>query len=764
MFKVNVVLETVASHENAFGIIVVESETPNSFEVMEGFAEYPHEPQKCSFFLTKNNCQVLREFLSGKTNIIDYRSKAILRFVADEELSKEITLSTKLTDFREIKPSGKFGRIKTEWDLLHYMPLRYIDRSNPQSIRDLEVGDWAVVVGRIHNDVKYDYKRDFLKIVVQDVKGDRISATFFRQKWLAKQFETGDEVILYGNYSVYVNKNGGRFPQIANAEINKLGTTKGDMPVIPIYPQKDGDKSWRIQNAVRKMLNNIAWIEDPVPEPILKKYDLISRNQAYRQIHFPNNMAEVNEARKRIAFDDFVRLQVYLLMRKETIKSNGATTKLNRDVVENYVTNLPYRLTSAQQKVISEVFTDLESPAPMLRLIQGDVGSGKTMVAFAAVVKTVASGNQAVIVAPTDILATQLYNNFLNTVGLSEKVNIDSALITGRTATSQRAIIVEDFNNETVDVLFSTHAVFFEKIRLENVGLVVIDEQHKFGVEQRNILIQPNRDGNIPDVLTMSATPIPRTTAQILYGDMDVSIIDEMPEGRKPIITEWIIDRETAWEKVLHEVENGSQAYIVASLVEESETLENIADSETVYREAQEFFKPYKVGLVHGKMGKKDKTEVMSGFKNGDIDILVSTSVIEVGVDVPNATVMVVLNSNRFGIASLHQIRGRVGRGEKQSYCFLVGEATTIEAEERLNALVESNDGFYLADKDLEIRGEGKLFGLNQSGSNELFIANLREHKHILDIAKRVSKGASSSSMLVEEINVLFSDREIKSG
>ena len=760
MFKVNVVLDSPAQTKG-LGLIVVESENSNSFEVMEGYYEDANDHNKCYFLLNKSNCKILREFLSGKTSIIDYRSKAILRFVADDDISKESILATKLTDFKNIKPSGKFGRIKTQWDLLHYLPLRYIDRSNPQSVKDLEVGDWAVIVGTIVNDLKYDYQRNFLKIVIQDVKGDRISATFFKQKWLASQYKIGDEVILYGNYSIYVNKKGGRFPQIANAEINKIGTTKGDMPVIPVYPQKDGDKSWRIQSAVKKMLNNVAWIEDPVPEPILKKYGFITRNQAYRQIHFPNNMKEVNEARRRIAFDDFVRLQVFLLMRKETIKQNGSTSKLNQTTVAEYIEGLPYRLTEAQNKVMREVFKDLESNVPMLRLIQGDVGSGKTVVAFASAVKTVASGNQVIIIAPTDILATQLYNNFLNTVESSKTVNIESSLITGRTAAGQRAAIVEDFNSTSVDVLFSTHAVFFEKINLNNVGLVVIDEQHKFGVEQRNMLVKPNSEGNIPDVLTMSATPIPRTTAQVLYGDMDISVIDEMPAGRKPIITEWIVERNKAWEKVSHEVENGSQAYIVAALVEESETLENIADSETVFKEAQEFFKPYNVGLVHGKMGKKEKTEVMAGFKNGDVSILVSTSVIEVGVDVPNATVMVILNSNRFGIASLHQIRGRVGRGDKQSYCFLIGEATTIEAEERLNALVASNDGFYLADKDLEIRGEGKLLGLHQSGSNELFIANLREHKDILDVAKKVSKGASSSTMLVEEIKMLFDEEKI---
>jgi len=763
MFKVEVNIDDNPSVTN-IGNIVVNSDTPYAFEVMEGFSDNYSDKNMCSFDLNKNNCLTLREFLQGKSFYIESKAKAFLKYVADEELTDDVRFKIKLTDFRASKKPGKFGRIKTEWDLIHYLPHRYIDRSHPQTIDSFNMGDWAVIVGTIVNDLKYDYKRNFVKIVVKDVDGNRISATFFRQKWLPAKFKAGDEVVLYGNYSEYVNTRGGRYPQISNAEIDKIGTTKGDMPIIPIYPQKDGDKSWRIQSAVRKLLNKVAWIDDPVPEPILQKYGLISRNEAYRFIHFPSKMSEVYAARKRIAFDDFVRLQVFLLRRKENFKEKPSNPKLDITMVNSMVGSLPYMLTGAQQRTIDEVTSDLKESKPMLRLIQGDVGSGKTMIAYAAVLQTVGSRQQAVVVAPTDILTTQLYNNFLTTLEEAKIASVNASILTGKTKQSSKTSIIEGLKDSTVDVLFSTHSAFSDTVDFNNLGLVVIDEQHKFGVDQRNKLVKPTSTGFYPDVLTMSATPIPRTTAQVLYGDMDLSVIDELPAGRKPIITEWVSDKKEAWVHALQQVEQGHQVYIVAALVEESETLENIEDSESVFLDAEKFFAPHQVALIHGRMGKKEKTAAMEGFISGETKVLVSTSVIEVGVNVPNATTMIILNSNRFGIASLHQIRGRVGRGGAQSYCYLVGEATTLEATERLNAMVASNDGFYLADKDLEIRGEGKLFGLHQSGDNELFIANLREHKDILDIAKRVAKGASSSVLLNEEIDVIFAGENIKEG
>lgn len=743
-------------------VVFVESSNIEAFEVMEGFEDLTNG--KCSFYLTQDTALVLREFLAGKEFNIDLKAKAFLRFYADESIDSKVRHSVLLTDFRDIKLKQKFGRLKTEWDLIHYIPYRYIDRSKPQTINSFELGDWAVIVGTIVNDVKYDYKRNFLKIVVQDVSGNRISSTFFRQKWLATKFRTGDEVILYGNYSVYVNSKGGKFPQIANAQIDKVGTTKGSLPIIPLYPQKDGDKSWRLQSAANKLLDNIVWIEDPVPESILKKYGFISRNQAYRWVHFPSSMDEVKAARERIAFDDFVRLQVFFNNRRENTKRLMSGPKIASNLADTYVKSLPYVLTVGQKSAVDEVFKDLESEHPMMRLLQGDVGSGKTTVAFAASLKTVDSGMQVVVVAPTDILANQLFDNFVASLAEAGIQNVETAILNGSLSAKRKEETLAGVADGSVKMLFSTHAVFYETKGFKNLGLVIIDEQHKFGVEQRGRLMQPNSNGTVPDLLTMSATPIPRTTAQVVYGDMDISIIDGLPEGRKPVETLWVKSRDDAWDKVLLEVKSGHQSYIVAALVEESETLQDVDDAETVYSEAATFFAPHSVELIHGRMKKKDKDAVMARFKNGETKILVSTSVVEVGVNVPNATVMVVLNSNRFGIASLHQIRGRVGRSSEQSYCFLVGEATTVEAQERLTALTQSNDGFYLAEKDLEIRGEGKIFGHEQAGENELFIANLREFKNILDVAKKVAKGAASSEMLQDEIKILFKEEDKPNG
>ena len=760
MFMFNISVEKSADAD-VYTVKVVSDSSVESFEVMSGYVELSNN--ECVFDLSKENALLLREFLAGKDFNIDLHAKAFLKFYADETFSDKTRHSVSLAEMRDKKITYKFGRIKTEWDLLHYVPYRYIDRSAPQNIDSLKVGDWAVVVGRIVNDVRYDFKKNFLKIVIQDISGKRISSTFFRQRWLANKFKTGDEVVLYGNYSEYVNKAGSKFPQIVNSQIDLVGTTKGDMPVIPLYPQKDGDKSWRIQSAVKKMLNNIVWIEDPVPEVLLKKYGFVSRNQAYRWLHFPSNMEEMKAARERLAFDDFVRLQVLFHNKRNSVKRLTSQPKPDTIYAEKFLQSLPYSLTEGQKQATEEIFTDLESKEPMLRLLQGDVGSGKTTVAFAAALKTVGSGQQTVIVAPTDILANQLYNNFsqmVETAGLT----VNYSILNGNIAGQKKNQVLSDIADGTTQVLFSTHAVFYETKGFHRLGLVVIDEQHKFGVEQRNKLLQPDSDGFVPDMLTMSATPIPRTTAQVVYGDMDISVINVLPEGRKPIETFWVEDKHEAYKKVLEQVEAGFQAYIVAALVEESETLEDVEDAETVVVEASEFFSPYSVGLVHGRMKKTEKDKTMEEFKNGSINILVSTSVVEVGVNVPNATVMVVLNSNRFGIASLHQIRGRVGRSTDQSYCYLVGEATTLEAEERLTALTVSNDGFFLAEKDLEIRGEGKILGHEQAGNNELFVANLRDFKHILDVAKKVVKGAAHSELLQKEIELVFPEQQNVSG
>ena len=749
MYKVNVDLND--------SVIVIESYEVFPFMEMEGFQK---TGKGCTITFNKTNALLIRGFLAGKQFSLDVESKTLLKYVADEDLNEETVWSQKLFDLTSNKVTKKFGQIKTEWDLIHYLPLRYIDKSNPQKIDELELGQWAVVVGTIVNEPKYDYARNIVKIVIQDVAKKRISATFFRQKWLAFQYKIGDEVIMYGNYSEYVNHKGGRFPQITNAKIDKLNSAHGELPMIPIYPQKSGDKSWQLQKAIEELLNKTVWFEDPVPEGILKKYDLMSRNDAYRKIHFPANRDEADKARERIAFDDFIRLQVVLHNKRAEVDSHPSAEKPNMHLAEQYIASLPYELTDGQKEVIEDTRKDMSSSHPMVRLVQGDVGSGKTTVAAVALLISAGNGFQTALLAPTDILASQLYETI--TSGIIESgIELKIELLTGKTTAKNKALILHRLAEGELDAVVGTHTLIQDNVKFHNLGLLIVDEQHKFGAEQRSKLRVPDINGVLPDVLVMSATPIPRTTAQVIYGDMDISIISELPKGRLPIETHWLAEPREAWDAVKEQLKLGRQAYIITAMVEETESMENVANAEEVYQQAIKTFSEYNVGLVHGRLGKKDKEQAMHDFATNTTQVLVSTTVVEVGVNVPNATIIVILNANRFGIASLHQMRGRVGRSTYQSYCYLVGNATTPEAEERLNALVASNDGFYLAEKDLEIRGEGKLFGSEQSGGNELFIANLREHKPILDIAKRVAKGAASSSELQLEISKLYESKGI---
>ena len=753
MYKVNVDLEN--------SLIVIDAEDIFPFMEMSGFIK---TDTGCTIDFVKDNALLIRGFLAGKQFFIETRTKNLLKYIADEELETDDipVWSQKLFDLTENKVTKKFGAIKTEWDLIHYLPLRYIDKSNPQKIEELELGQWAVIVGTVVNEPKYDYSRNIVKIVIQDTANKRISATFFRQKWLAFQYKMGDEVIMYGNYSEYVNQKGGRFPQITNAKLDKLNSVHGELPMIPIYPQKSGDKSWQLQKSIEELLNHIVWFEDPVPEGILQKYELMGRNDAYRKIHFPANRDEAERARERIAFDDFIRLQVVLHNKRESVNSQPSAEKDNTHLVDQYISALPYELTGGQKDVIEDIRKDMGSNHPMVRLIQGDVGSGKTVVATIALLISAGSGFQTALLAPTDILASQLYETITSGI-LEAGIELRIDLLTGKTTAKNKALILHKLAAGELDAVVGTHTLIQDNVNFNNLGLLIVDEQHKFGAEQRSKLRVPDVNGVLPDVLVMSATPIPRTTAQVIYGDMDISIISELPKGRLPIETHWITDTTEAWDAIKEQLKVGHQAYIITAMVEETESMENVENAEEVYQKSIKEFSGYNVGLVHGRLGKKDKEKAMHDFATNTTQILVSTTVVEVGVNIPNATVIVILNANRFGIASLHQMRGRVGRSTYQSSCYLVGNATTPEAEERLNAMVASNDGFYLAEKDLEIRGEGKLFGSDQSGGNELFIANLREHKPILDIAKRVARGAASSEELQLEIRKLYEGKGVLS-
>lgn len=1052
--------------------------------------QWSESNQRYTVAFTKTNAKLLREFLRGRDVEISSKDRKVLAFLADKveneaDLSKFrwsaklIDLVTEKIAFSSKAKEGKKVRksYRTEWQLLHHLPLRFIDKSNPQAIDQYTLGDWVVVIGTIINEIQYDRFRDMLKIVVQDINGKRISTTLFRQPWAAKKYHKGDEVILYGNYTEYIS-NQGRFPQVTGGSVDVITENiDGSLPMIPIYPQREGDKSWQLQNATKKLLSRVVWFEDPVPAHIIKKYDLMTRDQAYRALHFPANREEADQARERLAFDEFIRLQVYFSQRRESMEEAKGRAKGSLELRDRFVTSLPFTFTNAQQRVMHEITENMASPHPMYRLLQGEVGSGKaqdldsliltpsgfkrmgdmqvgdsvltpeggmsvvqglypqgdrpiyeltfqdgtkvradeehlwavsptahknlgrshkllrtaelrddlllkngcpkwyvdyptisklgspwssiidpytmgvilgdgrvngkgarfavgedgldmmnsaknqdgynaeleklglkgtnpetkfvpptllnadeasrlallqglldtdgcvevgkaysfstvseqlaqdaaylarslggvakivlkkrksgmswsvtgclpepyvpfrleqkrkryeamsasfpapkailsieyigekeaqcisladpkglyitdgftithnTESSTAAALVAVGSGYQVAFLAPTDVLASQLYDRLLRDLDRSHlTLEVNAKTLTGRSKAKERREVTEGLLNGEVNIVVGTHAIIQKGVDFKNLGLVIIDEQHKFGNEQRTVLISNNQSNGVPDFLAMSATPIPRTTSQVVYGDMDVSIIDELPPGRIPVETVWAEDVQEAWDRVREQVDLGHQAYVVTALVEDSETLANVESATATYEMMQGIFPDLNVGLLHGKLDATTKQNVIEKFYSGETQVLVATTVVEVGVNVPNATVMTVLNANRFGIASLHQIRGRVGRGTAASYCYLVGEANNADAEERLNALVASNDGFWLAEKDLEIRGEGSLFGTRQSGMTDNFAANLREHRELLEKAKRVAKAASSSVMLREEVDYLYSQLTI---
>jgi ATP-dependent DNA helicase RecG len=522
--------------------------------------------------------------------------------------------------------------------------------------------------------------------------------------------------------------------------------------IIPVYPQSEKERvyTWDLARWIDETLDRAGEFDDPLPAPVLDRFDLVDRTAAFHGIHGPESMAEKDEARRRLVFDELLRIQVALVLRKRALErtAKGIRHEVDGDLVARFRERLPFALTPAQLRVIDEITADLAGPHPMHRLLQGDVGSGKTVVAVAALLVAVQGGHQGALMAPTEVLAEQHHlgvRELLDGFTLATAENLLGErplrveLLTNRTGAADRRRLCAGLADGTVDLLIGTHALIQEGIEFRSLGVVVVDEQHRFGVEQRAALRAKAGDEAVPDVLVMTATPIPRTAAMTVYGDLDVSVLDELPPGRKPIRTVWDHDVARALELVRREVAAGRQAYVVCPLIEESEKLEARSAEETHASLSSGELAGLRLGLLHGRLPSAEKEKVMTAFRHGDLDGLVATTVIEVGVDVPNATVMVVLDADRFGIAQLHQLRGRVGRGGDESWCFLVGAGATPEAEARLAAMVRTTDGFELAEVDLELRGEGTIMGEVQSGRNDLKLASLRRDREWVERARAVA-------------------------
>ncbi len=639
-------------------------------------------------------------------------------------------------------------------DLLMYYPRRWVDRTQECRVCDLVAGASALVVVDVLSVDKRVTRngRSMVTVRVGDDTG-KFTLTFFNQPWRSRQLYAGLTISVWGKPDTYRGA-----LQMTNPIVDLIGDRTGR--IVPIYPQSgdNGVKTWEMAKWVEIALRKCAprGVVDPVPETVRRKYHLVPRFEAMKSIHLPSSMDEVESARRRLAFDELLRVQTYLVREKKRIEQSarGIAHSSRGVFVNQFVENLAFPLTSAQRRVIDEVTTDMSRTVPMNRLLQGDVGSGKTVVAVATLLTAVEGGYQGALMAPTEVLAEQHFagvTRLLDGLVVTDPENLFGdrpvrvELLTNRVTGDQRRRVVAGLADGSIDIAIGTHALIQKGIEFKSLGAVVVDEQHRFGVEQRARLREMSEIR--PDTLVMTATPIPRTAALTIFGDLDVSVLDEMPPGRTPIVTHAVAgDAETSamWAAVREAVGRGDQVYVVCPLIEESDKLE-AASAEATFAELRDGeLAGLRIGLMHGRMKSAEKDVVMDSFRRADLDVLVATTVIEVGVDVPNATQMVILDADRFGIAQLHQLRGRVGRGKKASTCWLVtrlsDDELIAEMKPRIEALVASTDGFELAEVDLQLRGEGTIMDKRQSGgSDDLKLASLKTDRDLIEAARDVA-------------------------
>ena len=644
-------------------------------------------------------------------------------------------------------------KISTLKDLITYYPRDYEDRSKPKNLYECTDGEEvlieAMATGRISEMRKG--RMVISRLIVKDQTGT-CYITWFNQGYLKEKFQPGRMYRFYGKIAV----KGTRF-EMNSPVYDEIDESKNTGKIIPIYPLTYELKQSTLRRIIENGLAEIkGQLTETLPDYILKENNLWDINSTIERIHFPHEFSDFNKARERLVFEELLTMQLALLKLKNNYEHDINGIQFDKNVLmTDVIKKLPFKLTKAQLRVLEEIDRDMESNKPMNRLLQGDVGSGKTVIAMIAAYKAVKSGYQAAILAPTAILASQHLESFQ---GILDELGIRSALLISSITKKKKAELLEKLQNGEIDVLIGTHAILEENVIFKKLGLVVTDEQHRFGVKQRSTIASKSQN---PDVIAMSATPIPRTLALILYGDLDISIIDELPPNRKKIETFAV--RKNMEERVngfiTKQIEEGRQAYIVCPLVEENEEMGLKSVIELAEKYQNETFSNYKVAYLHGKMKAKEKDEIMQKFKDGEIQILIATTVIEVGVNVPNASIMVVENAERFGLAQLHQLRGRVGRGEYQSYCILKYEGNGETVRQRMKVMCDTNDGFIISEKDLELRGSGDFFGTEQHGLPEFKIANLFEDISILKKVQNISlKIMEDDPLLEKEKNVKLNE------
>lgn len=621
--------------------------------------------------------------------------------------------------------------LETLGDLLWHLPRRYDDYSQMKTINRLWYGEEITVIGTV-DDIQVRTVRSgqmkLVEAVISDGSGS-LRATWFNQPWIADRLHPGRPIVLSGKVEQFLGRLTMNNPEWEALDRKQLHTNR----IVPVYPLTAGVTSKWLRRVIHSVVTRLApRVPDPLPQSVLKSADLLTLNIALQQIHFPDDSEQLRRAQHRLAFDEMFLLQLGVLRQKnEWDQLNCPPLQVDDSWVTNFTEALPYTLTLAQQEALSDVRKDLAAPHPMNRLLQGDVGSGKTVIAAAAIGITSSNRSQSALMAPTSILAEQHYHTMLDLLSTSSGIQAEKVrFLIGATPEAEKKSIREGLAEGTISLVVGTHALLEDPILFNRLGLVVIDEQHRFGVEQRATM---REKGDNPNLIVMTATPIPRSLALTIYGDLDLTVIGEMPPGRLPVETRVLtpIERSRAHRFVISQLEAGHQAFIIYPLVEGSEKIQAKAAIDEHQHLQEEIFTEYKVGLLHGRMRQSEKETIMGGFRAGEYHVLVSTSVVEVGVDIPNATVMIIEGANRFGLAQLHQFRGRVGRSEHKSYCLLMPDTDDGADNERLSAMESTNDGFELADLDLSHRGPGDFLGTRQHGFAELHTARLTDVKLI---------------------------------
>ena len=675
--------------------------------------------------------------------------------------SKLENIPTKYITAKQLSNLKSLG-INTIYDLIYYFPRAYDDRTNIKKIGELKFNEYVVIKANVMSVVNLTVRsgKKVVKAMVSDGTGI-MEILWFGMPYIKKSLKIGEEYLFIGQ-----TKKSAVF-QLINPEYKLFsGQQKvSENEILPIYSSNKNITQNSLRKLVEKFLVNfLNYFEENIPDELIKEYKIMERKSAIKNIHYPVSMKEIEEAKRRFAIEELLILELGILKNRfiiENSNSKNYEVEGKKEKVKNFLSQLTFNLTNAQKKVIKEIYDEISNEKIVNRLIQGDVGSGKTVVAMVMLIYMAENGYQGALMAPTEILANQHYLGIKERL---EKIGLRVELLTSSIKGKKKNEILEGIANGDIDIVIGTHSLIEDNVVFKKLGLIVIDEQHRFGVNQRNKLREKGFLGNL---LVMSATPIPRSLALSIYGDLDLSIIDELPPGRTPIKTKWIAndkDLSIMYDFIYKKVNSGNQAYFVAPLIETSDKMA-LKSVDKVSEEIERRFSDKKIGIIHGKMKAKEKDEVMLKFKNKEYDILIATTVIEVGIDVPASTIMTIYNAERFGLSALHQLRGRVGRGSKQSYCFLISESTTENSKQRLSIMEKTEDGFVIAEEDLKLRNSGEIFGLRQSGFSDLkFIDIIYDSKTIKDVRDlciaylKKNKGKIKNEFLKYDIERKFSD------